>query len=192
MPYCTGKYSKTLFAQFKPLTYISPLSTTLFPERTVPAPPNPPGNTTLQDYSVSYVYCGDFIDVVVVLSTWKTGGVTSYVQHLCFFDAINNAFTYTAANMDLSVPYTGDLINPSSHINITAVASSFRDRFYILWKNVATVKLSVFSYSYANSTLTVTMLETVQISANAQGYLGDGLIISTKLNLVLVTQKNSE
>ena len=96
--------------------------------------------------------------------------------------------------MNLSVPYTGDLINPSSHINITAVASSFKDRFYILWKNKNSqaVELSVFSHSYAFSMLTVTLLENVQILANAQGYLGDGLIISTKLNLVLVTQKNSE
>ena len=176
------------------MTYTSPLSNILFPERTVPAPPLPQAGTTLQDYSVSYVYCGDFIDVVVVLSTWKNGGVTSYVQHLCFYDALNNAFTYTAGNMNLSVPYTGDLINPSSHINITAVASSFKDRFYILWKNKNSqaVELSVFSHSYAFSMLTVTLLENVQILANAQGYLGDGLIISTKLNLVLVTQKNSE
>ena len=130
----------------------------------------------------------------MVLSTWKTGLVTKYVQHLCLFDAINKAFTYTAINTKLDVPYDGDLINPSSHINITAVASSFKDRFYILWKNVISqdVELSVFSHSYSNNVLTVVMLETVPISANSQGKLGDGLIISTKLNLVLVTQKNSE
>ena len=93
--------------------------------------------------------------------------------------------------MDLSTPYSGDLINPSSHINITAVASSYKDTFYILWKNIGSgdVKLSVFSYSYSAPTLTVSMVDTVDVSA-AQGKAADSLVVSTKLNLVLLTQKN--